>query len=174
MMRGAALLLLLLFISAVLLMVMGLYTQTVGSIRYTGYLRKREAALSGAESALARTRFVLSLYDDWRLNLPDSLFVDEKFDGCRYSVTLSGRKQNEVTAEIVASSEGSSVRLRVRIRRVTDWWNFNWTVRRRITITNTTDAPLTDYQVRLVVPLYSQMQPDFDDLRFVTSTGTLL
>jgi|GEM_PF-3127661 len=172
-MRGSALLLLLLFVSAIALMVTGLCSQTIGMVQYLGYVRARESALSAVESALARTRFVLSLYDDWRTNPPSNLFTNEQFDGCTYTVVLSGRRRDEVTADIIANSEGSSVRMRARIRRVTDWWNFDWNLRRPVTITNTTSAQ-TDYQVRVVVPRCPEMQSDFDDLRFTTSTGVLL
>ncbi|MFQ6091522.1 MAG: DUF2341 domain-containing protein, partial [bacterium] len=47
------------------------------------------------------------------------------------------------------------------------WWDSNWQFRRSLTIDNTGNPdPLTDYQVRVNVTYDSDMQSDFDDLRF--------
>jgi len=173
-MRGSALLLLLLFVSVVALMILGLHTRTITSIRYLRFLNEREVVFSAAESALTRTRFVLSLYNDWRTNPPSPLFADEPFDGATYTVTLSERKRDTVTADITANKDGTIIRIVARIKRNTDWWNFDWSLRRPVTVSNTTASTLTDHQVRIVVPLYPEMQSDFDDIRFTTDDGTLL
>ncbi|MCD6422243.1 DUF2341 domain-containing protein, partial [bacterium] len=50
------------------------------------------------------------------------------------------------------------------------WWNSAWTRRRNITIDNTQNSnTLTNYPVLIRVPYDSDMQTDFDDLRFVDS-----
>jgi len=54
------------------------------------------------------------------------------------------------------------------------WWDASWTKRRKITITENSGNDLTDYQVRLSVSHDADMQPDYDDLRFVDSEGNLL
>jgi len=50
------------------------------------------------------------------------------------------------------------------------WWNTSWTKRRKITITENSGNDLTDYQVRLSVSHDADMQPDYDDLRFIDSS----
>lgn len=52
------------------------------------------------------------------------------------------------------------------------WWNFNWNNRRPITINNSGNPNmLENYQVKVFVPCYEYMRPDFDDLRFVENEG---
>lgn len=48
------------------------------------------------------------------------------------------------------------------------WWNALWTREKVITVTN----PTANYQMRLNVTYDSDMQNDFDDLRFVDSDGS--
>ncbi|OQB08484.1 MAG: hypothetical protein BWY21_01252 [Parcubacteria group bacterium ADurb.Bin216] len=45
---------------------------------------------------------------------------------------------------------------------------------KRKPITITASSALTDYQVKMIVPYDSDMQPNFDDLRFATADGTVL
>ncbi|MHC1565217.1 MAG: type IV pilin N-terminal domain-containing protein [Candidatus Syntropharchaeales archaeon] len=52
------------------------------------------------------------------------------------------------------------------------WWNVGWSYRRSINITSS--AALTDYQILLDIDYDSDMQSDFDDLRFVTEDGDKL
>ena len=53
----------------------------------------------------------------------------------------------------------------------TNWWNTSWTKRRPIDISNGGN-PMTDYQIVVNVPYDSDMQPDFDDIRFATDDGS--
>lgn len=53
-----------------------------------------------------------------------------------------------------------------------EWYDQNWSRRKKIRITNTTASTLTNMQVKLTVPYNANMQSDFDDLRFTDSTGT--
>lgn len=53
------------------------------------------------------------------------------------------------------------------------WWDSGWDKRKLITVSNSGSA-LTDYQVNVTVVHETDMQSDFDDLRFTNSTGTLL
>jgi prepilin-type N-terminal cleavage/methylation domain-containing protein len=48
-----------------------------------------------------------------------------------------------------------------------------WTKRKTVTVSNS-GSTLTDYQVKLSVTYDSDMQSDFDDLRFSTASGTIL
>ncbi len=50
----------------------------------------------------------------------------------------------------------------------TAWWNSSWSRRQAVTISNS-GGMLVDYQVRVVVNYDADMQPDFDDVRFVDS-----
>jgi lipopolysaccharide export system protein LptA len=53
------------------------------------------------------------------------------------------------------------------------WYDSNWGKRRKITITNNGTTTLTNYATRLSVDYdATDMQSDFDDLRFTDSTGT--
>jgi hypothetical protein len=54
---------------------------------------------------------------------------------------------------------------------VSNWLSGLYTKRKPITITNS-DSALTDYQVKLDITYDSDMQPDFDDLRFTSGDGT--
>jgi len=51
------------------------------------------------------------------------------------------------------------------------WYSTSWTKRQSITI-NSVEA-LTDHQVNLTIPYDSDMQADFDDIRFTSSEGIL-
>jgi len=49
------------------------------------------------------------------------------------------------------------------------WYNFYWSKRKPITVTSSSE--LTNYQVKIVVAYDSDMQADFDDIRFTSSNG---
>jgi hypothetical protein len=50
------------------------------------------------------------------------------------------------------------------------WWNSSWQKKRNVTINNTLNSnTLSNYQVAINITYDSDMQPDFDDLRFVDS-----
>jgi hypothetical protein len=51
------------------------------------------------------------------------------------------------------------------------WWNNSWTRRREIKIQENSGDALTNYSVKLSITYDSDMQADFDDLRFSDSTG---
>ncbi|MBD3192162.1 MAG: DUF2341 domain-containing protein [Candidatus Heimdallarchaeota archaeon] len=57
-----------------------------------------------------------------------------------------------------------------------DWWDTNWTYRQPLTIENTNDEPLTNYQVLLTISdfPYEHAQSNGEDLRFVDETNSLL
>jgi hypothetical protein len=54
------------------------------------------------------------------------------------------------------------------------WWNSSWKYRRQVTIDNAAGGSLADFQVKIVVPYVSSMQPDFRDLRFTDSASVSL
>src|SRR3989344_6456101 len=55
----------------------------------------------------------------------------------------------------------------------TNWYNESWTKRNPVTVTNATASELTNYQISLTVTYDTDMQADFEDLRFSNSSGTL-
>lgn len=54
----------------------------------------------------------------------------------------------------------------------TTWYDASFTKRQRIAISNPNATTYTNLPVKIVVPYDSDMQADFDDLRFTDSTGT--
>ena len=52
------------------------------------------------------------------------------------------------------------------------WWNDSWSYRKTITISELSGSILTDYQIGLTVAYDSDMQSDFDDIRFVDGDNT--
>lgn len=54
------------------------------------------------------------------------------------------------------------------------WYDSNWTKRKKITLTGGSSGAQTDYQVKLAVTYDSDMQSDFDDLRFTKADGETL
>jgi hypothetical protein len=55
-----------------------------------------------------------------------------------------------------------------------DWWNQAWSCRKAITVTESSGAALTDYQVKIDLSYEPSMLPDFGDLRFTNASGSLL
>jgi Domain of unknown function (DUF2341) len=53
-----------------------------------------------------------------------------------------------------------------------EWYDVSWTKRKKIAITNNTATAYTNIPVKIVVNYDADMQSDFDDLRFTTSSGT--
>jgi hypothetical protein len=53
------------------------------------------------------------------------------------------------------------------------WWNATWSKRKNIILTGNTSGAQTDYQLLLNVSYDSDMQSDFDDLRFTNETHKL-
>ncbi|PIT87296.1 MAG: hypothetical protein COU31_03730, partial [Candidatus Magasanikbacteria bacterium CG10_big_fil_rev_8_21_14_0_10_40_10] len=54
------------------------------------------------------------------------------------------------------------------------WYNADWSKRRAISIVNNVASELTDFQVFVTTTYDSDMQADFDDLRFTASDGETL
>lgn len=54
------------------------------------------------------------------------------------------------------------------------WYNNSWTKRKAITITGSAAGAQTNFQVQVAVSYDSDMQTDFDDIRFTDSVGTTL
>jgi len=55
-----------------------------------------------------------------------------------------------------------------------NWYNDSWAKRKLIAIVNNTASTLTNYQVQISITYDSDMQDDFEDLRFTSSNGTTL
>jgi len=52
-----------------------------------------------------------------------------------------------------------------------DWWDPAWSCRKAITVTESSGATLTDYQVKIDIGYESTMRADFGDLRFTSASG---
>jgi len=52
-----------------------------------------------------------------------------------------------------------------------NWWNPSWERRKSITVINNVASGLNNFQVNFTVSFDSDMQTDFDDLRFTNSSG---
>jgi len=61
----------------------------------------------------------------------------------------------------------------VKLATLSDWWDTSWGCRAPITINNA-GSSLTGYQVKVDVTYDANMQPGFDDIRFVDSDGSTL
>ena len=54
------------------------------------------------------------------------------------------------------------------------WYNASWAKRQKVTLTGGSSGAQTDYQVKFTITYDSDMQADFDDLRFTKADGTTL
>lgn len=61
-----------------------------------------------------------------------------------------------------------------QLKSPSNWYNTSWTRREPITITGSTAGAQTNYQVKITVSYDSDMQADFEDIRFTDSDGTTL
>ncbi len=52
-----------------------------------------------------------------------------------------------------------------------EWFDFDWSKRKRVTVTNSDPVTYHDVAVKVIVPYDSDMQADFDDLRFTEEDG---
>lgn len=53
-----------------------------------------------------------------------------------------------------------------------EWFDQDWSHRKRVTVRNPNTSTLTDYPVRIALGYEAEMQSDFDDLRFTDESGT--
>jgi hypothetical protein len=56
----------------------------------------------------------------------------------------------------------------------TVWYDQNWTKRKKVTLTENSGSTLTNYQVKITIAYDSDMQADFDDIRFTKADGATL
>jgi hypothetical protein len=68
----------------------------------------------------------------------------------------------------ISSSPGD-----VRLAASPNWYDTSWSRRVPITVNNA-GSELTDYQVKVDITYDTEMQPDFDDIRFTNDDGTAL
>ena len=61
-----------------------------------------------------------------------------------------------------------------QLKASSNWYNTSWTRRKEITITGSTAGAQTNYQLKIPVSYDSDMQVDFDDVRFTSSDGVTL
>jgi hypothetical protein len=57
---------------------------------------------------------------------------------------------------------------------VSGWFNPGWRFRKSVTVSNSNASTLSNYQIRIPVTYVSDMQTDFDDVRFTSDSGTEL
>ena len=96
--------------------------------------------------------------------------------------TTSTDSSGEATATLVSDANTGRAKIFVLAGNYTSmtsvsieyWWDTSWTKRKKIIIQENSGNDLTDYQVKLTVSYDPDMQPDYDDLRFVDSGGNLL
>jgi len=96
--------------------------------------------------------------------------------------TTSTDSSGEATATLVSGTETGRAKISVLGGNYTSmtsvsieyWWDTSWTKRKKIIIQENSGNDLTDYQVKLTVSYDSDMQSDFDDLRFIDPYGNEL
>ena len=54
------------------------------------------------------------------------------------------------------------------------WWNIEWSRRLPLTVTNSSDLVLTDYQIKVQVAYDQDMKTDFGDVRFIASDNSTM
>jgi len=92
--------------------------------------------------------------------------------------TTSTNPSGEATATLVSSTETGRAKISALAGNYTSmtsvtieyWWDSSWAKRRKITITENSGNDLTDYQLEITVAHDADMQPDYDDLRFIDSS----
>lgn len=55
---------------------------------------------------------------------------------------------------------------------ISEWWNLSWSHSSDIFITDKSGTDLTDFQVKVIVDYEPNMEPSFDDIRFITNDNT--
>ena len=70
--------------------------------------------------------------------------------------------------------EFSSGQAQLKATSTPAWYSISWTKRKTITVTGSSAGAQTNYQVKITVPYDSDMQADFDDVRFASSDGITL
>ncbi|HRP37051.1 MAG TPA: DUF2341 domain-containing protein, partial [Candidatus Dojkabacteria bacterium] len=100
-----------------------------------------------------------------------SPWIQTDWSGGQNSEVVSGMVSTYLSASEINTLTANSLSL----AQTNGWSNdmLDWSKRKSITLNNTL-AEQTNYQVRIPVSYDSDMQPDFDDIRFTNSAGTVL
>jgi hypothetical protein len=85
-----------------------------------------------------------------------------------WTQTTQADFQEGVLNQVDITSSPDNVKLATES---SDWYDANWARRAPVTINNS-GSGLSDYQVKVDVTYDADMQPDFDDIRFVDSNGS--
>jgi hypothetical protein len=89
----------------------------------------------------------------------------------KYSIKFDSGKSYEL--KFIGYKKNSYQRVKWSFGDVDPWWDSGWKQKQNVTITNTNNAlNLYNYQVAVNVTFDSNMQADFDDLRFVDDDET--
>jgi len=91
--------------------------------------------------------------------------------------TTSTNPSGEATATLVSGTETGRAKISALAGNYTSmtsvnieyWWDPSWTKRKKITIQENSGNDLTDYQVKFTIAYDSDMQPNYEDLRFIDS-----
>lgn len=70
--------------------------------------------------------------------------------------------------------EFSSGQAQLKATSTPAWYSTSWTKRKAVTVTGSSAGAQTNYQIKVTVAYDSDMQADFDDVRFTSSDGTTL
>ena len=89
-------------------------------------------------------------------------------NGVSYTFTVTAANSDGVSVPSAASN------VVVPSPAIAPWYDTLWTRRDAITVEGSSAGPQTNYPVKLTIPFDAAMKPDFSDLRFTDSSGTLL
>jgi hypothetical protein len=101
----------------------------------------------------------ISIYSNTNYTLRAYLQINKISTGGKYGVAV------KPSAETISQSINNG-----HFYYLDPWWNGSWNYRKTITLTGNTSGAQTDYQLLLNVTYDSNMQADFDDLRFTNDT----
>ncbi len=134
---------------------------------FTGMRFATTTAITGTNIALVGTTSAAWTFTSHSGNLSGEGFDSDGVDNCgalRWSDStcllteqVGYRWRNDDGGEGVPNSE---------------WYDTNWSKRKRITVTNADATTYTNAVVKITVPFDGDMQTDFDDLRVTNESGT--
>jgi len=145
-------------------------------IYYNNYYNNPNATSnSSVANTFSSGSFSDTFSDSSKVNLTGSVNITVTSGEVRLSQALQGSNwvqtsQGDFEAGVLNQVDTSSSPGNVTLAVTSSWFNTSWSRRAPITINNTGSA-LSDYQVKVDVTYDSDMQPDFDDIRFTAGNG---
>jgi len=104
--------------------------------------------------------------EEWR----DIKLSDVFVSGKTYTIKLTAIWDAHVGQQSIEWFPQITIQNTTLIQYKYAWWNTSWSRRTPINISTSSGATQTGYQIDLNITYDSDMQPDFDDLRFVNET----